>query len=173
MSNFLTSSFALTATAVSTFCGSAFVSSESHHSEELATYAKTQPVEESGIFDPFKSSKGCWAPTSAPKVKQPFLHGHNVSQFAVTSIVKKQSVSELSPVDNLAGQRIKLLAMKYAGTSSSKEVIARLEILNQKMSGLSPRISKAHIESLEQASANLAKVREDRVARMKSLGISI
>jgi hypothetical protein len=74
-------------------------------------------------------------------------------------------------MDEIAQQRIKLLAVKYASENVSKELVARLEILNHRLIDQVPRVRQEHFASLDAAENRLRSKREERDARLKELGI--
>lgn len=76
-------------------------------------------------------------------------------------------------IDKIANQRVRLMAAKYAGSKESSEIVARLEILNRRLSERVPRVSKEQVAALEDANDQLVRIRAAREERAKRLGISI
>lgn len=74
-------------------------------------------------------------------------------------------------LDEIAQQRIKLLAIKYASEKVSKELVARLEILNHRLIDQAPRVKQEHFANLDAAESRLRAKREERDARLKDLRI--
>lgn len=76
-------------------------------------------------------------------------------------------------IDKIANQRVRLMAAKYAGSKESSEIVARLEILNRRLSERAPRVSKEQVTALEEANDQLVRIRVAREERAKRLGIPI
>lgn len=68
-------------------------------------------------------------------------------------------------VDRVASERVRLLAAKYAAGEVSKEVLARLAILDQRMLSLSPVVSLAQVTALEKVASDLESLRRQQQAR--------
>lgn len=75
-------------------------------------------------------------------------------------------------IDGVAKQRVRLLAAKYASNNATVEMVARLEILNQRMLDRSPRVLQHQVEALEMASEKLSRISMAREERARRLGIS-
>lgn len=127
------------------------------------------------LFELFVSKTGVHAPTS--------LQDGHLDRFAsrVSSIGEQTTNQRRSSldfgstaeIDRIANQRIRLMAAKYAGNSSSAEIVARLEILNQRLLDKSPRISQDQVKALEEASEKLSRISMAREERSKRLGIPV
>ena len=76
-------------------------------------------------------------------------------------------------IDKIAKQRVKLMAAKYANGVQSSEILARLEILNSRLSERAPLVSKEQVTALEDANAQLARISLAREERAKRLGIPL
>lgn len=76
-------------------------------------------------------------------------------------------------VRKISEHRIRLLAVKYARESISSEMIARLEILNSRLSERAPRITAQQISSLESAISSVKAIESSRLARAARLGLKI
>lgn len=74
-------------------------------------------------------------------------------------------------IDQIAKQRVRLMAAKYAGGPQSTEILARLEILNSRLLERAPRVSKEQVVALENAHDQLARIRAAREERAKRFGI--
>lgn len=75
----------------------------------------------------------------------------------------------------IASQRVLLMAAKYAGNVESSEIVARLEILNRRLSAIAPRVTQQQVSSLEKANDQLASIRaarEGRAFRLEQLSES-
>jgi len=123
--------------------------------------------------DFFVDSTGPFARTVAPTVQAEPLAG-------TASPLGKSSSASVEPsvvpqtntdVERIAKQRIRLMAAKYASSVESSEIIARLEILNHRLLGLAPRVSKDQVLALENANEQLLRIRAAREDRSKRLGI--
>jgi hypothetical protein len=79
-----------------------------------------------------------------------------------------------SAVDDVAEQRVLLLARQYASgpSSAERELLARLEILNQKLLAMAPRVTRERVAALEAVSDKLAVIRERSQKRAERLGLS-
>lgn len=73
--------------------------------------------------------------------------------------------------ERIARQRLKVLVSKMARNDKSKETLARLEILNRRLSGVTPRVTAEQVSALEQANLQLAKIRAAREERAARLGL--
>ena len=63
------------------------------------------------------------------------------------------------------------MAAKYASGAQSSEILARLQILNSRLSESAPLVSKEQVTALEDANAQLARIRAAREERAKRVGI--
>ncbi len=126
-------------------------------------------------FELFVSKAGVNAPTA--------IQGTTLDKFFnPVSYPQKTAVNQNHVVkvscpdaetDRIAKQRIRLMAFKYASNNASSEIVARLEILNQRLLNQSPRISKVQVEMLELATEKLARFSMAREERSRRLGIPI
>lgn len=83
----------------------------------------------------------------------------------------RQAVDVRSQAERIADERIRLLAAKYARGPGQTEVLARLEILNERMLEAVPRVTVAQVEFLERAASELDAVRARRIERAQRLGL--
>lgn len=95
-----------------------------------------------------------------------------VSEFSSNANPFSLTASEGSEIDRIAKQRVKLIAAKYANSNASAEIVARLEILNQRLLDRSPRISTHQLEAIENAGETLVRIRAAREDRARRLGIA-
>lgn len=126
-----------------------------------------------GFVDLFASETGPLAPTApASPQKAPAAEPTPTSNES-TGQHSAQDVQIASDVDieRISKQRVKLMAAKYASSKASSEIIARLEILNRRLSERAPRVSKDQVSALENAYDQLARIQAAREARAKRLGI--
>lgn len=115
-------------------------------------------------FDLFATAPGVTAPTTlAQAVTQT---RQSSASPAPHSTVPSAPVIQ-SALDSLAQQRIRLLATKYVNDSVSREVLARLEILNRRLLDLSPRVTTEQVVALEKAFDELETIRSRRAERLK------
>ena len=78
-----------------------------------------------------------------------------------------------SDVDDVAEQRVLLLARQYARGQASpeRELLARLETLNQKLLAMAPRVTPERVAAMEAVSDRLAVIRERTQKRADRLGL--
>ncbi len=131
-------------------------------------------TEEAKAIDLFAATKGPLAQTTLPVSQSvPFAEptptlNESVHSHSATTVVPPPSVE----IDQIAKQRVKLMAAKYAsGSAQSSEILARLEILNSRLSERAPLVSKEQVIALEDANAQLARICAAREERAKRLGI--
>jgi hypothetical protein len=98
---------------------------------------------------------------------------------------RKDSPASLSPgserplhgkeaeIRKITEDRIRLLAAKYTNESISAEMMARLEILNSRLSERAPRVTAEQISSLENSIGVIKSIEASRLARAKRLGLKI
>jgi hypothetical protein len=104
---------------------------------------------------------------SAPPAVQTLTLNESVYSHNATADVPPPSIE----IDQIAKQRVRLMAAKYAAGAQSSEILARLEILNSRLSERAPLVSKEQVTALEDANAQLARIRSVREERAKRLGI--
>lgn len=75
-------------------------------------------------------------------------------------------------VEILNGDRIRLLARKYACGSFSREDEARLEILQERILHLLPSVERRDFERLEEIAAVTRRIHERHLERMDRLGLA-
>ncbi|OAI23791.1 MULTISPECIES: hypothetical protein [Methylomonas] len=124
--------------------------------------------------DLFATTKGPLAQTKPPIPQlEPYSEStptlkESVNFYSSATVVSQPSVE----IDQIAKQRVRLMAAKYAsGNTQSSEILARLEILNSRLSERAPLVSKEQVIALEGANAQLARIRAAREERAKRLGI--
>lgn len=131
-------------------------------------------TEEAKAVDLFATTKGPLAQTKPPIPQlEPYSEStptlkESVNFYSSATVVSQPSVE----IDQIAKQRVRLMAAKYAsGNTQSSEILARLEILNSRLSERAPLVSKEQVIALEGANAQLARIRAAREERAKRLGI--
>lgn len=68
-------------------------------------------------------------------------------------------------VDQIAAERIVLLARKYAGNDKDRELRARLEVLGQKLLTLAPRVTVERVAKIESHAATIESIRIANIER--------
>lgn len=76
-------------------------------------------------------------------------------------------------IGKIAEDRIKILALKYANDSISSELLARLAILNTRMTDRCPRVSADQIGYLERSIGEIKSIEQSRIERARRLGLKI
>lgn len=129
----------------------------------------------SSMIDFFRAVTGPLAPTAAPSAQAEPIAGTTapLSERAVTPIAAAVVVPPNADVERIAKQRVQLMAAKYASGIESSEIVARLEILNRRLLERAPRVTKAHVSALEDAHAQLARIRATREERANRFGIAV
>ena len=130
----------------------------------------------SGATDFFDAVKGPGAPTaklSKDRRANSFTTLTSDISESKSTMSSKALVTEATEIDRIAKQRVRLMAAKYVSGKESPEMVARLEILNSRLLDRSPRVTVAHVQSLESAANQLAQARAAREERMRRLGIEI
>lgn len=144
--------------------------------QQRSSSSKETPTPISGAPDFFNAEKGPSAPTAkvagSPKADV-FTAIPSQAKDSRSVALEKSSPSEISEVDRIAKQRVRLMAAKYATSSESAEMVARLEILNRRLLDRSPRISVGQVQALESAANQLANIRAAREEQMRRLGIEV
>ncbi|MGN6829755.1 hypothetical protein [Paucibacter sp. M5-1] len=130
--------------------------------------------EKSGIVDFFNDTKeGPQAPTALTPTS---VSAPNVTPIGNESFKVKAAEADFhsgQDVDRIARRRVELMAAKYAGGRNTAEIVARLEILNNRLIERSPRITPAQVDALEEAALVVARSKATREERAKRLGLSI
>lgn len=131
--------------------------------------AEAKPV------DLFAVPTGLLTPTSDPiSQADPSVEQTHILTKSVISLTVNTPISVSNEeIDKIANQRVRLMAAKYAGSKESSEIVARLEILNRRLSERAPRVSKEQVAALEEANDQLVRIRAAREERAKRLGIPI
>jgi len=75
--------------------------------------------------------------------------------------------------DEIANERIALLARKYASDDASRELIARLEVLNARMLAEMPRVTAEKVQTLEEVATSMRELQVKRIERANRLGLSV
>ncbi len=140
------------------------------HRTEFVTFSRRKRVEEQLLWDPDRPT----APThttelyakSEPSKTQTLNEGVPSRQFNADD-AKVRSTN----VERIAKDRVVLLAAKYAGASAQAEVVARLEILNNRLLEQAPRVSQDQVRALEAAANHVAKSNARREERARRLGL--
>lgn len=113
---------------------------------------------------------GAWArrtPAADPLAAPTKAHRSDV-----TGDSQAQSADQ-SKVEQWAQERIALLARKYADNKAPLELLARLEVLNQRMLDAMPRVTEEKVRALEAANAAVSEIQAKRIERAKRLGLSV
>lgn len=145
--------------------------------QQIESYLTAFAYEQESIADIFSIAKGALAPTTGPVAA-------TGSDILITqTVVSNQASAKVQPVIHaqveesevrkISKQRVQLMAAAYARSVDSSEILARLEILNQRLLNKSPRVSKAQVDALEKANDQLAALRAQREQQAKRLGFSI
>ncbi|MEC4749569.1 hypothetical protein [Methylomicrobium sp. Wu6] len=146
---------------------------QSRPKREVLTNQTAFVTAETKAVDLFAATKGPLAQTAPPMQQlapsteptptlNESVHSHNSDV-----VVPPPSIE----IDQIAKQRVRLMVAKYASGTQSSEILARLEILNSRLSERAPLISKEQVTALEDANAQLARIRTAREERAKRLGI--
>jgi len=110
-------------------------------------------------------------PTPEPTILKVAPEG-DLTPFAVTVVPAEKSIHAQMPlrdaIESTASRRIKLLAVQYASTRPSQEVLARMEILDARMNSYSPRVTAESNRRLDQAEAAMDGIGDD-LARIDQL----
>lgn len=123
-------------------------------------------------FQLFKAKTGIHAPTPNTGLENSVYRRSTSSDLAARANAIAVKTDPESEVEVIAKQRVRLMAAKYADDKVSTEILARLEILNQRMISKSPRVTREQVESLEGANEKLSRIRIAREERSKRLGIT-
>lgn len=154
--------------------------------EQYVPYEPSQPARESlsahtssahskdERFQLFGSRTGIYAPTSIPdtRLARSSPRASTTSELSINPNRYSSGAGSESESDRIAKQRVRLLAAKYTSSKVSTEIVARLEILNQRLLDRSPRVSQSQVEALEGAIEKLARIRSIRENRSRRLGIA-
>lgn len=76
-------------------------------------------------------------------------------------------------VESIASQRVKLLAASYVSSPTSREVLARLAILDEQMLEESPPVTPSQVAALEKVADRLAVLQSRRQERNRRLGLTV
>jgi hypothetical protein len=134
---------------------------------DLTRFSTSDPV-----FTPQSQSAGTQAPTTPLELRNAIVSSTpTIESPGVTENSQNRSGSS-AIASSTAEQRVKLMAIKYAG-DSSPELLARLEILNQRLIAQFPRVTESQVSGLERAHEELSQMRAARIARARSLGLTV
>jgi hypothetical protein len=128
---------------------------------------------EVNALDLFAITKGLFAQTtppmqqSVPPIEKTLTLKESVHPQNVTADMATTNIE----IDQIAKQRVRLMAAKYATGVQSTEILARLEILNNRLSEQAPLVSKEQVTALEDANAQLVRISLAREKRAKRFGI--
>lgn len=92
-----------------------------------------------------------------------YATGDNLS-VSRSSSVRPIAASHYEEVARLSDQRVRLLAARYEKSDTSAEVLARLAILDARLSEKAPRVSKAQLDALEKNLDTLVVLQKSREA---------
>lgn len=137
------------------------------------SFATQTGLAQSKSFELFATSTGARAPTAVPNARSTANSSHTaaVSELSLKASPYASTGTTDAEIDRIANQRVKLMAAKYASSTASAEVVARLEILNRRLLDRAPRVSIDQVEALESANAKLTQIRVAREERAKRLGL--
>ncbi|WP_147298674.1 hypothetical protein [Lysobacter soli] len=76
-----------------------------------------------------------------------------------------------SDVERIARQRIHVMALRAGEGNRSSELLARLEILNQRITERAPRVTSAQVAALELSVSRLDSLNQAHAERMRRLGL--
>jgi hypothetical protein len=137
---------------------------------------KAVPTHISGAPDFFETVQGHAAPTTNPSrspAPSSYTPEPNVARDLSSSASTSTDVVEVSEIDRITKQRVRLMAARYASGVESSEIVARLEILNRRLLDKAPRVSVHQVQALEVAAGQLAQAKASREERMRRLGIKV
>lgn len=126
-----------------------------------------------GRFEFFAPQTGPSAPTATPFGPVTRNTSPISNQSAVSPAKTAVAPPEETDIDRIASERVKLMAAKYAASSVSAELVARLEILNRRLLDRAPRVSREQVAALESANDQLARIQAAREERSRRLGIPV
>ena len=86
-------------------------------------------------------------------------------------IETQQFGSEFEEIENVNRDRIELLARKYARKKLSKEDIARLEIVRERMRKLVPRVTTKDFEKLVEIAEDIKRIGDEDDRLREELGL--
>lgn len=140
--------------------------SEKRQQERLSSARNRKDVGEYAVY--ITGSTGVFASRTT---------GHDLISFGMgrgNQVIEADPVSEqVSRADAIARERIALLAAKYAASKDRNELIARLEILNEKLLSVAPRVTRDRVEALERISDSIGDAQSSRLEIMKRFNISL
>ncbi len=95
---------------------------------------------------------------------------HETSAF-VSEIGQPADSALKAKAENVSEERATLMAAKFMGNNASKELLARLQILDQRMLELAPVVTHFQISALESAADELEKLKLRRNERAAKFGL--
>ncbi|WP_145998740.1 hypothetical protein [Methyloterricola oryzae] len=119
------------------------------------------------LIDFFAETKRLSVHTPPPGAESTPTLAESLSPHTATAAAPQLNAE----IDQIAKQRVRLMAAKYASGERSSEIMARLEILNSRLSERAPLVSKEQVEALEDAYEQLDGIRAVREERAKRFGI--
>lgn len=124
--------------------------------------------------DLFSETEGPRAPTPMVSAQSQAAtrYAATVTEFVKAAPLPAGNTQESNEIEGIAKQRIRLLAAKYAGAAETTEIVARLEILNRRLSERLPRVSQDQVSALERIGDRLAEMRAAREQRARRLGLN-
>ncbi len=117
--------------------------------------------------DFFAAQTGPLAQTNVRSTDNPAAQNRIEQRDVVRPALSQQANS----AEKIASQRIRLLAAKYVNSQQSAEILARLEILNQRLLDVAPRTTKDRVAALEETNNEIDRIRAAREQRAKRFGI--
>lgn len=162
-----------------------------HQVVETSFFQHIPTLQEKAEFDPLNAAR---AITSSPFVvtgnnsaweskitgtagisRQSYSYSRATPTHALHSQTTTRSSSQagerLSPVDEIAAQRIKILAKKYAG-EADRDLLARLEILNGKLDAVQAQAISDRMSALEEIASHRIQSEEKTRLLEEELGIT-
>lgn len=117
--------------------------------------------------DFFAAQTGPLAQTNVRSTDNPAVQNRIESRDVVRPVLSQQANS----AEKIASQRIKLLAVRYVDSKQSAEILARLEILNQRLLDVAPRTTRERVAALEETNNEIDRIRAAREQRARRFGI--
>jgi hypothetical protein len=152
----------------------AFVARQAESQARKSLFGQTVFIaNKKAVSDFFADLTGANAPTAIPRAQVEGIEGGTriLRESAAVMSAATTAASSNADIDRIAKQRVQLMAARYASGTVSAEIMARLEILNQRLLESAPRVSNDQLQALERASEQLARIRVAREERSRRLGI--
>lgn len=132
--------------------------SDAPDSPQESSYQQTKfLIGQDGAYELFADMSGVRAPTSGLPRSSAVIRREAVEH--------RDQFSNSAAIDAISRQRTKLMAMNYASGGKSNEILARLEIINNKFLKKYPRVTRERLEILDE----VAQVIVDSEAALEGL----